>query len=45
MFTAVIDRIYYLVVYQNDTVIYAYSQDDLSEINEILTEIGYLRNR
>lgn len=45
MFTAVIDGVYYLVTYQNDTVIYAYSQDNLYEINEILTAIGYLRNR
>ncbi len=45
MFTIVIDGVYYLVMYRNDTVIYAYSPDSLNEINEILTGIGYLRNR
>lgn len=42
MFTVVIDGVYYLVMYKNDTVIYAYSPDSLTEINEILTAIGYL---
>lgn len=45
MFTALIDEVYYLVMYRNDTVIYAYSSDSLGEINEILAEIGYLKNR
>lgn len=45
MFTIVIDGVYYLVMYRNDTVIYAYSPDSLNEINEILTGIGYLKNR
>lgn len=45
MFTAKNDGVYYLVMYQNDTVIYAYSPDSLNEINEILTEIGYLKSR
>lgn len=45
MFTVVIDGVYYLVMYRNDTVIYAYSPDSLNEINEILTSIGYLKNR
>ena len=45
MFTIVIDGIYYLVMYRNDTVIYAYSPDSLNEINEILAGIGYLKNR
>ena len=42
MFTIVIDGIHYLVMYRNDTVIYAYSSDSLDEINEILADIGYL---
>lgn len=42
MFTVVADGIYYLVMYRNDTVVYAYSENSLSEINEILVEIGYL---
>lgn len=42
MFTAVIDDIYYLVTYQKDTLIYAYSHDSLNEINEVLTRIGYI---
>lgn len=45
MFTVKNDGVYYLVMYQNDTVIYAYSPDSLNEINEILTEIGYLKCR
>ena len=45
MFTIVIDGVYYLVMYRNDTVIYAYSPDSLNEINEILAGIGYLKNR
>lgn len=42
MFTIVMDGVHYLVMYKNDTVIYAYSSDSLDEINEILTDIGYL---
>lgn len=45
MFTIGIDGVYYLVMYRNDTVIYAYSPDSLNEINEILIGIGYLKNR
>lgn len=45
MFTIVIDGVYYLVMYRNDTVIYAYSPDSLNEINEILIGIGYLKDR
>lgn len=41
MFTIVKDDLYYLVMYRNDTVIYAYSPDSLDEINGILTAIGY----
>lgn len=43
MFTIIMDGIYYLVMYRNDTVIYAYAPDSLNEINEILTDIGYLK--
>ena len=42
VFTISIDGINYLVMYQNDTLIYAYSPDSLNEINDILTGIGYL---
>lgn len=42
MFTALINDVYYLVMYRNDTVIYAYSNNSPDEINEILTEMGYL---
>lgn len=45
MFTIEIDNIYYFVMYRNDTVIYAYSPDSLNDINEILTEIGYSKNK
>lgn len=44
IFTISIDGVYYLVMYRNDTVIYAYSPDSLNEIKEILTGIGYLKN-
>ena len=43
IFTIAIDGVYYLVMYRNDTVIYAYSPDSLNEINEILVVIGYLK--
>ena len=42
MFTIVMDDVWYLVMYRNDTVIYAYSPNSLNEINEILIGIGYL---
>lgn len=45
MFTIEQDGIHYLVMYRNNTVIYAYSPYSLNEINEILTEIGYLESR
>ena len=32
-------------MYQEDTVIYAYSPDSLDEINDILMQIGYLKSR
>lgn len=41
MFTIQIDGVYYLVLYQKDTVIYAYSPDSLDEMNGILEKIGY----
>lgn len=44
IFTISIDGVYYLVMYRNNTVIYAYSPDSLNEIKEILTGIGYLKN-
>ena len=44
MFTIVIDDVNYLVMYRNDTVIYAYSPHSLNEINEILLGIGYLED-
>lgn len=45
VFTAVVDNVYYLVMYRNDTVIYAYSHGSLNEINDILTKIGYLEKK
>lgn len=45
MFTTVVDGVYHLVMYQEDTVIYAYSPDSLDEINDILMQIGYLKSR
>ena len=45
MFTAVVDGVYHLVMYQGNTVVYAYSPDSLDEINDILIQIGYLKNR
>ena len=42
MFTIVIDGMHYLVMYRNDTVIYACSPDSLEEINEILAGVGYI---
>lgn len=42
MFLIIMDDVYYLVMYRNDTVIYAYSPDSFDEINEILIDIGYL---
>ncbi len=45
MFTVIIDGVYYLVMYKNNTVIYAHSPESLDEINDILVEIGYLKNK
>lgn len=44
-FTAVIGGVHHLVMYRNDTVICAYSSGSLTEINDILTGIGYLEKR
>lgn len=43
MFTVIIDSVYHLVMYQGDTVVYAYSSKSLDEINDILARIGYLK--
>lgn len=40
-FTITIDGVYHLVIYRNDTLIYAYSSDSPDEIGEILERIGY----
>lgn len=45
MFTVVIDGVYHCVLYQNNTVVYAYSSVSMDEINEILFDIGYLKSR
>ncbi len=45
IFTVVKDGMHYLVMYQNDTVIYACSPNSLNEINEILTDLGYLKSK
>ncbi len=45
MFTMVINGVFYLVMYKNDTLVYAYSPESLDEINEILIRIGYLKSR
>lgn len=42
IFEAEIDEIYYLVMYKNDTVIYAFSKNSPDEIHDILKSIGYL---
>ena len=42
LFTFVQDGFYYLAMYKSNTIIYAYSPDSQSEIQDILTEIGYL---
>lgn len=45
MFTAVADGVYYLVLYQGNTLIYAYSPESLDEINDILIQLGYLSSQ
>lgn len=43
MFTAVENGVDSLVLFQNNTVVYAHSPENLDEIREILTEFGYLK--
>lgn len=43
MFTAVENGVDSLVLFQNNTVVYAHSPENLDEIREILTELGYLK--
>ena len=45
MFTVVVNGVYYLVLYQGNTLIYAYSPDSLDEINDILIQLGYLSSQ
>ena len=45
IFTLAKDGLQYLILYKNDTVIYAYSKSSLVEIEEILRKIGYLENK
>lgn len=42
MFTVTQNRVYSLVLYKNNTVIYAYSPKASNEIHDVLTQIGYL---
>lgn len=42
IFEVEIDEIYYLVMYKNNTVIYAFSKNSPDEIHDILKSIGYL---
>ena len=43
MFTTVENGVNSLVIFQNNTVVYAHSSENLDEIREILTELGYLK--
>lgn len=45
MFSAITDGAYRLVLYQGGTLVYAYSPESLEEINDILFELGYLKER
>lgn len=45
MFTIAVDGVYYLVLYQGHTLIYAYSPESLDEINDILIQLGYLSSQ
>lgn len=42
MFTVTQNRVYSLVLYKNNTVIYAHSPKTSNKIHEVLTQIGYL---
>lgn len=44
IFTALIDGVYQLCIYKDNTVVYAYSESGLDEINSILYELGYLQS-
>ena len=39
------DGVYHLVMVQDNSVVYAYAPESLEEINEILLQIGYLKER
>ena len=43
IFTVKIGGVYHLVMYQDNTVVYAYSPKSIDEINDILARIGYLK--
>lgn len=43
IFTASIDGVYQLCIYRDNTVVYAYSESGLDEINSILYKLGYLQ--
>ncbi|WP_195976178.1 hypothetical protein [Hydrogeniiclostridium mannosilyticum] len=45
MFTIAVDGVYYLVLYQGNMLIYAYSPESLDEINDILIKLGYLNSQ
>ena len=45
IFSAFTDGAYRLVLCQGDTLVYAYSPESLEEINDILFELGYLKER
>ncbi len=45
VFTVRIDGISHLVMYQNNTVVYAYSSGSMEEVQGILTELGYLEEK
>ena len=43
IFTVKIGGVYHLAMYQDNTVVYAYSPKSIDEINDILARIGYLK--
>lgn len=45
MFTAAVGGVYHLVLYQGDTVVYGCSPGAITEINDILFAIGYLKEK
>lgn len=44
MFTITEDGIYTAVLYEDNTVVYAHSPEKSTEINDILAELGYIKN-